>query len=143
MLLFKKNAHFNLPFLILIFFTILSNNSHAQADTLHLDYPGIQIKLPDSLDIKLNEWAKKITLNTQKYDVDVIAYYQESDFKKYAEERSSDMFLILNRKAREAISINVISTKRGKKFQRSRVDIIYKLKSNVSESKPQKTEKKK
>lgn len=128
-LLFKKNSHFKFPFLLLIFFTVQFNSTLAQTDTLHLDYPGIQTKLPDSLDNKLNEWAKKITLTNQKFDIDVVAYYQESSFKKYAQERSSDMFLILNRKAREAINISFVGSKRGKKFQRSRVDVIYKVKS--------------
>lgn len=95
----------------------------SQNDTLHLNYVQVQTKMPDSTEAKIAQWAK--SLNGRHVDVNVIAYYHKSEFKKYAQERADEMFLILNRKARALITIQSINTKKGESSQRSRVDVIY------------------
>jgi len=57
----------------------------------------------------------------------VAAYYNESEYKKFSDERADEMFLLLNRKARSLITIQTIGPKKGKKAQRSTVDVIYKF----------------
>ena len=92
-------------------------------DTLHLNYVQIQTKIPDTTDAKIDKWIKK--LNGQHVDVRVVAYYSKADFKKFAEERANDLFLILNRKARPLFNIVSVGPKKGENYQRSMVDIIY------------------
>lgn len=92
-------------------------------DTLHLNYVQIQTKLPDSTDAKLSQWVK--SLNGRHVELTVLAYYHKAEFKKYAQERADDMFLVLNRKARALITIQSIGPKKGESSQRSRVDIVY------------------
>lgn len=132
-----KTTRYYLCLISILFLSSLLTSIKAQTDTLHLDYSGIQTVLPDTTEAKLNEWAKKI--NGKKYEVVVFAYYHDKDFKKFADERADDMFRILNRKAREWITIKNIESKKGKKFQRSRVDIVYS--SLVPESKTEEVKK--
>lgn len=116
--------------LALIFIlNIFSVTGFSQTDTLRIYYSGLQTKTADSNDTKIAEWAKK--LNGRHVDVEVLAYYNQSDFKKFATERSDEMFLTLNRKARDLITITSIGPKKGQKSQRSVVDIVYKTTGSV------------
>jgi len=112
-------------FAIIFILGLITIKGYAQSDTLHLNYKGLDTKMPDSTEARIVEWAKK--LNGKHVDVDVVAYYDQSDFKKFAAERADESFLILNRKARELITINSYAPKKGQKSQRSRVDVIYKV----------------
>jgi hypothetical protein len=99
--------------------------SVSQTDTLHIYYQGLQTKTLDSNETKIANWAK--TLKGKHVDVTVLAYYEKMDYKKYAQERADEMFLSLNRKARDIISIKSIGPKKGEKSQRSTLDIVYKI----------------
>lgn len=98
-------------------------NGFAQKDTLHIFYQGYSTKMLDSNETKIGNWAK--SLKGKHVNVDVLCYYYDSEHKKEAAERSEEMFLILNRKARELITINSNAPKKGEKYQRTRVDIVY------------------
>jgi hypothetical protein len=110
---------------LLLFFAFLlfSLNSNAQTDTLHLYYRGLETKIHDSTEAKIAAWAK--SLKGKKVDVEVIAYYNDAQFKKYAQERSDELFIVINRKARDLMTIKSIGPKRGAKSQRSMADIVY------------------
>lgn len=115
-----------LKFYISIFFLTLSftrNTCFAQSDTLRIYYQGYNTKMLDSNEAKIGNWAKN--LNGKHVNVDVLCYYYEAEHKKEATERSEELWLILNRKARELITIKSNSPKKGEKFQRTRVDIVY------------------
>jgi hypothetical protein len=112
--------------------------SVSQTDTLHIYYQGLQTKTLDSNETKIANWAK--TLKGKRVDVTVLAYYEKMDYKKYAQERADEMFLSLNRKARDIITIKSIGPKKGEKYQRSTLDIVYKI--SGSEDKIVATEKK-
>ncbi|MBL7913056.1 MAG: hypothetical protein JNJ41_18480 [Bacteroidia bacterium] len=109
--------------LVLSILTLLALPGISQKDTLHVYYKGFETKLPDSSDAKVGAWAKK--LKGQKVDIQVICYYDKGDYKKYAQERTEDMFLIVNRKARDYVTITSNITKKGERSQRSLVDIVY------------------
>lgn len=109
--------------LVLFVTTLFSLNSNAQTDTLHLYYKGLDIKMPDTTEAKITAWVKK--LNGKRVDVNVYAYYAESEFKKFSAERADELFLVLNRKARSLITLQSYGPKKGKKSQRSVVDIVY------------------
>ncbi len=96
----------------------------SQIDTLHLNYHHTQNKMHDSTSARIDQWIKK--LNGQHTDVHVVAYYHKADFKKYAEERADEYFIVLNRKARSLFTIESIESKKGKEYQKTMVDIIYK-----------------
>lgn len=96
---------------------------YIQTDTLHLYYQGLQSKTPDTTEAKIAAWAKK--LKGKHVDVHVLTYYEKSEFKKYSQERSDEMFLILNRQARDLITIVSNSPVKGAKSQRSTVDVVY------------------
>lgn len=96
---------------------------YSQADTLHIFYQGYNTKMLDSNETKIGNWAK--SLNGKHVNIDVLCYYYDSEHKKEAMERSEELFLILNRKARELITIKSNGPKKGEKFQRTRVDIVY------------------
>jgi hypothetical protein len=102
---------------------MLSGKMISQTDTLHLYYVQVKTTLEDSAAAKIDKWVKK--LNGQHVDIDVVAYYSKPEFKKYAQQRCDDLFLILNRKARAVITIKSIAPKSGKNSQRSTVDVIY------------------
>lgn len=110
-------------FLVLAIVTLLALPGVSQKDTLHVYYKGFETKLPDTSDAKVGAWAKK--LKGQKVDIQVICYYDKGDYKKYAQERTEDMFLIVNRKARDYVTITSNITKKGERSQRSLVDIVY------------------
>lgn len=95
----------------------------AQSDTLHIYYQGLYTKILDSNETKIGKWAK--SLNGKKVDVQVLAYYNDKEFKKYSQERADELFLILNRKARDVINITSIGPAKGQKSQRSKADIVY------------------
>lgn len=109
--------------IILAAASILSLRSHAQTDTLHLYYNQIKTQLHDTSLAKMDRWIK--SLNGNHTTINVVAYYSQSDYKKYAQERADDLFLVINRKARPLFTIETIGPKKGKNSQRSTVDIIY------------------
>lgn len=96
----------------------------SQKDTLHLPYHHTQIAPHDSTVAKIEAWAKK--LNGQHVDIEVVAYFHKPEFKKFAQQRCDELFLILNRKARSLITIVFIGPKRGEPSQKTLVDIAYK-----------------
>jgi len=79
--------------------------------------------MPDTTEAKITNWAKM--LSGKHMDVEILAYYSQSDFKKYSTERSEDVNLIVLRKARDFVTIKKNEVKKGLKSQRSLVDIIY------------------
>lgn len=110
--------------LVLIFFcTLYSLKSISQTDTLHLYYQGLLTKTLDSNEAKIGAWAK--SLKGKHVDVDVLAYYEKTEYKKYSQERCDELFLVLKRKARDLITIKTNEPKKGAKSQRSKVDIVY------------------
>lgn len=127
--------------LVLSVLTLLALPGISQKDTLHVYYKGFETKLPDTSDAKVGAWAKK--LKGQHLDIEVICYYDKGDYKKYAQERTEDMFLILNRKARDFITITSNVTKKGERSQRSKVDVIYTVSLSEAEKKIKETEAKK
>lgn len=119
---FSRVSGFRCLFLVLttLFFT---GKLAAQSDTLHLNYDNISTVPHDTTLAKLDAWIKK--LNGTHVNINVYAYFSKPEFKKYAQQRADEMFLILNRKARSLFTIEFIGPKRGENSQRSRVDIVY------------------
>ncbi len=115
-----KSIRIILPLFIACLF---SQNGLAQSDTLHLYYRGLETKVYDSTEIKITNWAK--SLKGRKVDIEVLAYYNDSKFKKYSQERSDELFIVINRKARDLINIKFIGPTKGAKSQRSVADIVY------------------
>lgn len=95
----------------------------AQSDTLHLNFAPTQTVPNDTIEARIVKWGK--SLKGQHVDIDVVAYYHKSDFKKLADTRVDEMYLSLNRKVRDLITIKSQGSKKGKDSQRTRVDIIY------------------
>jgi hypothetical protein len=120
----------------ILFATLLfSLKGFSQSDTLHIYYRGLETKVLDSTEAKIAKWAK--SLNGKKVDIEVISYYNDAQFKKYSQERCDELFIIVNRKARELINITFIGPKKGAKSQRSKADIVYTYKdATVSTSVP-------
>ena len=110
-----------IAFLLMTF--VLAGSALSQTDTLHLNYYNTSTKLSDSTSKKIDQWVKKIT--GKHMDISVLAYYNKADFKQFAQERSDELFLVINRKARDLITIQFIGPKKGENYQRSRVDIVY------------------
>lgn len=118
-------------FAFLIFSLVLfSMKGFSQTDTLHIYYRGLETKILDSTEAKIAKWAK--SLNGKKVDIEVISYYNDAQFKKYSQERCDELFIIVNRKARELINITFIGPKKGAKSQRSMADIVYSYKDAAS-----------
>ncbi len=109
--------------LLLCLSILFFQNGITQTDTLHLYYRGLETKIQDSTEAKIAKWAK--SLNGKKVDVEVLAYYNDAQFKKYSQERSDEIFIVINRKARDLINIKFIGPKKGAKSQRSMADIVY------------------
>lgn len=107
---------------LLVLFCSLAGK--AQTDTLHINYDQIKTIPHDTSLAKIDAWIK--TLKGAHVDINVYAYYSKMEFKKYAQERADEMFLVLNRKARTQFTIVFIGPKKGENSQRSRVDIVYK-----------------
>jgi len=116
----------------LVLLTFLVGQTGFSQDTLHLYYHHTQMKAHDTTLAKIDAWVKK--LNGKHQDITVIAYFHKPEFKKFSQERADEMFLILNRKARELITIESIGPKKGKDSQRTTVDIIYKKTVNAEEA---------
>lgn len=106
------------------------NSSIAQSDTLHLDFKPTQTSPDAAMEDMIVKWGK--TLKGERVDVNIVAYYHKSDFKKYADIRLDEIFLSLNRKVRELITIKSQDSKKGKDYQRTRVDIIYNRPNSAS-----------
>jgi hypothetical protein len=104
-------------------FAIISPLS-AQTDTLHLNYHYTQTSAHDSTQARIDEWIK--SLNGKHVDIQIVAYFHKPEFKKAADARSEELFLILNRKARALFTFVSNGSKKGKDYQRTMVDIIYK-----------------
>lgn len=96
----------------------------AQRDTLRLFYQGVKTEVADSNIAKLAQWASKLPKD-RKTNIDIVAYYDNGDFKKFMVERAENVFLQVNRKARDLVQINKTEAIRGKKNQRYQVDIIF------------------
>lgn len=101
----------------------ITNKSFSQRDTLRLYYQGLQTKVLDSNDVKIGEWAKK--LKGKHVDVEIRAYYDASDFKKYIAERAEEVEIVVIRKARDFVTVTESGPVKGKKWQRTIVDIVY------------------
>ncbi|HQQ95102.1 MAG TPA: hypothetical protein PLQ93_11150 [Bacteroidia bacterium] len=128
----KNNSFFNrytLLALSLVLTAFLMNPARAQSDTLRLYYLGMQTKVADSNETKIANWAK--SLKGKHVDADVFAYYADAAYKKFAVERSAELELIINRKAREIVSIKSIGPKKAAKSLRSRVDIVYTIQGSA------------
>lgn len=95
----------------------------AQTDTLHLYYHNTATKPHDTTLAKMDKWIK--SLNGKHQDLKVIGYYHKLEFKKFAQERVDEMFLVVNRKARSLFTITEMAAKKGKDYQRTTVDLIY------------------
>jgi len=107
----------------LVLILVFVNSGIAQSDTLHLNFAPTQTVPNDSIEARIVKWGK--SLKGQKVDIDVVAYYHKSDFKNLADARVDEMYLSLNRKVRDLITIKSQGSKKGKDSQRTRVDIIY------------------
>jgi hypothetical protein len=108
---------------LVLLMTTLHSRLGAQSDTLHLHYLGTQIQLHDTSVAKIANWAK--SLNGKHVDIEVLAYFHKSEFKKFASQRADELFLELNRKARSLITITFIGPRKGADSQRSMVDVVY------------------
>jgi hypothetical protein len=110
----------------IIFFmaiALFANFRGLAQDTLHLNYNQVQTVLADTSIAKIEKWVKK--LNGQHVNISVYCYYSKPEFKKYAQQRADELFLELNRKARNIITIDFIGPKRGDNWQRSMADVVY------------------
>lgn len=114
--------NFKISFFTLALF-LITITVKSQSDTLHLYYKGLQTALLDSNETKIGNWAKK--LNGKHVNIEIISYYEKSEFKKYSETRADEALLIVNRKARELVTVNFSGPRKGEKSQRSTVDIVY------------------
>lgn len=110
-------------FKIVLLTFVVANLAIAQSDTLHLNFAPTQTVPNDSIEARIVKWGK--SLKGQHVDIDVVAYYHKSDFKNLADARVDEMYLSLNRKVRDLITIKSQGSKKGKDSQRTRVDIIY------------------
>jgi len=113
------------PIIRLLLFCFLFSNVtvFAQRDTLRLFYKGLQTELVDSNYNKISDWAKK--LNGKRHTVEIISYYDFSDYKKGMIERAENVQMIVIRKARDFTNIISIGAIKGNNFQRAMVDIVY------------------
>jgi len=114
---------------------VMTMGLQAQRDTLRLMYQGVKTEVLDSNETKIAEWAKKLPKGV-KTNIDIIAYYDNGDFKKFMVERVENVFLMVNRKARDLVKINKSEAIRGKKNQRYQVDIIFDTNQPVAQPAP-------
>lgn len=110
---------------ILFITFFFAQSGRSQSDTLHLYYVQTQTTISDSTGKKIDRWVK--SLNGKHVDINVVAYYSKLEYKKFAQQRADELFLVLNRKARALITIESIGPKKGENSQRTTVDIIYHL----------------
>lgn len=94
-----------------------------QKDTLHIYYQGLQTNILDSNDAKITKWVKG--LNGRKVELQIYGYYEDSQYKKFMAERVENLFMVVNRKARDQINVTFMGPVKGKKTQRSTADIVY------------------
>jgi hypothetical protein len=104
-------------------FCFFSNSTYSQRDTLRIFYKGMQTEIVDSNYNKISEWAKK--LNGKRFNVEINAYYDVSDFKKAMAERAENVQTVVIRKSRDFTTVKFAGAIKGKKSQRSILDIIY------------------
>lgn len=129
------------------FFMSLNNIVFSQKDTLHIYYQGLQTKILDSNDAKISKWVK--SLNGRKAEIEIYSYYEKGEFKKFMVERSDELFMVVNRKARDFITVKFNGAVKGSKSQRSVADLVYSIEgvtsnnSNASSGKPKKEKEKK
>jgi hypothetical protein len=71
----------------------------------------------------MDKWIKG--LNSVHQDLRIVGYYHKGDFRKFAQQRVDEMFLVVNRKARPLFTIKSMETKKGEDYQRTTVDLIY------------------
>src|SRR5436190_12114400 len=102
---------------------LFANFRGLSQDTLHLNYNQVQTVLADTSVAKIEKWVKK--LNGQHVNISVYCYYSKPEFKKYSQQRADELFLELNRKARNLITIDFIGPKKGDNWQRSMADVEY------------------
>lgn len=95
----------------------------AQPDTLHLYYHHTATTPHDTTLAKMDKWIK--SLNGQHQDLRIVGYFHKYEFRKFAQERVDEMFLVVNRKARSLFTIKETVAQRGKDYQRTTVDLIY------------------
>lgn len=112
--------------------SIFSLNQAFSQDTLHLDFGATQTAPDKAMEDKIVAWGK--TLNGKKQDINIIAYYHKGEFKKFAEQRVEEMFLSVNRKVRDLVTIKTQEAQKGENYQRTRVDIIYWAEGTVTKS---------
>ncbi len=111
-------------FMLAVVLVISYTSMQAQRDTLRLLYQGVKTEVADSNIAKIAQWASKLPKD-KKTNINIVAYYDNSDFKKFMVERAENVFLQVNRKARDLVQINSTEAVRGKKNQRYQVDIIF------------------
>ena len=97
-------------FLIVLTFCALSGFSQ-KPDTLHLIYHHTQNKAHDTTLAHIDRWVK--SLHGKHMDITVIGYYHKPEFKPFAQERVDEMFLILNRKARDLVTFGTFSDRKS------------------------------
>lgn len=110
-------------FFLFCAFIIIGASAYSQKDTLHIYYMGMQTAILDSNDAKITRWVK--SLNGRHVDLEIYTYYDNSDFKKYMNERMENLHMVVNRKARDQISVKFMGPVKGKKSQRSVADVVY------------------
>ena len=124
--------------LVICFVLFSVNDGFSQYDTLHLNYSSTQAKPHDTTVAKIDKWVK--SLNGKHIDLNVVAYYHRPEFKKFAVERTNELFLILNRKAMGLFTMQSSGAKKGEDSQRTRVDLIYKYSLTETEVKEKEKE---
>jgi hypothetical protein len=120
---FRMKSHIR-TFIFLSFMTVCALPGKSQ-DTLHLYYQTTTTIPHDTTLAKIEKWAKALKAKGQHVDVNIVAYFHKPEFRKYAKERCDEMFLQINRKARDQITIKSNAPQKGEDYQRTTVDIIY------------------
>lgn len=111
-------------FFVTAIILIFTNYLQAQKkDTLHLYYSGMQTKLADSNEVKIDKWVR--AFKGKKFEYDIIAYYEKGEFKQVATDKIEELYLVINRKARDFSKVGFQGAKKGNKAQRTNVDIVY------------------
>ncbi|MGZ3920502.1 MAG: hypothetical protein ACXVC7_09425, partial [Bacteroidia bacterium] len=119
----KKIFYISLRLVIMCALFVSTAKLYSQKDTLHIYYQGLQTSVLDSNDAKITKWAK--SLKGRHVDVEIYAYYDNSDFKKNMTERAENLQLVVIRKARDFVNVTSSGPVKGKKWQRIMADIVY------------------
>lgn len=120
--------------IITAFLTFHVSRIKCQNDTLHLNYHYTQNTAHDTTQKKIDKWIK--SLNGKHVNIDIIAYYHKSEFKPAAVSRTEDLFIVINRKARNQVTIDNMEQRKGKNSQRTLVDIVYRSTDGTIIEKP-------